>query len=71
MNNKKLATAIAAVQLYIKTQEEAALVATQNQAVNVNAAAGHSCVDKVNLWGLSGRQAIMNANAIIRQRMLK
>ena len=69
MKNKKLAAAMAAVHMYIRTQEEAAVVAIQNQAAD--AAAKHAPVGQMNLWGLSGRQAIMNANAMIRQRMLK
>lgn len=69
MKNKKLAAAMAAVQMYIRTQEEAAIIALQNQASN--AAVKSAPVGQINLWGLSGRQAIMNANAMIRQRMLK
>ncbi|WP_321491718.1 hypothetical protein [uncultured Desulfobacter sp.] len=69
MKNKKLAAAMAAVHMYIKTQEEAAAVAMQNQAAD--AANKNACAGQINLWGLSGRQAIMNANAMIRQRMLK
>ena len=69
MKNKKLAAAMAAVQMYIRTQEEAAIIALQNQASN--ASVKPAPVAPMNLWGLSGRQAIMNANAMIRQRMLK
>lgn len=72
MKNKKLAAAMAAVQMYIRTQEEAAVVAMQNQASDAAAKAlAPASVGQINLWGLSGRQAIMNANAMIRQRMLK
>ncbi len=72
MTNKKLAAAMAAVHMYVRTEEEAALVAMQNQAADAAANALVSApVGQMNVWGLSGRQAIMNANAMIRQRMLK
>ncbi|WP_319575255.1 hypothetical protein [uncultured Desulfobacter sp.] len=72
MTNKKLAAAMAAVNMYVKTEEEAAVVAMQNQAADAAANALVSApVGQMNVWGLSGRQAIMNANAMIRQRMLK
>ncbi len=63
---------MAAVNMYVKTEEEAAVVAMQNQAADAAANALVSApVGQMNVWGLSGRQAIMNANAMIRQRMLK
>jgi hypothetical protein len=72
MTNKKLAAAMAAVNMYVKTEEEAAVVAMQNQAADAAANALVSApFGQMNVWGLSGRQAIMNANAMIRQRMLK
>lgn len=72
MTNKKLAAAMAAVHMYVRTEEEAAVVAMQNQAADDAANALVSApVGQMNVWGLSGRQAIMNANAMIRQRMLK
>lgn len=72
MENKRLAAAMAAVQMYIKTEEEAAVAAMQNHAADAAAkslAAARG--GQMNLWGLSGRQAIMDANAMIRQRMFK
>lgn len=72
MKNKRLAAAMAAVQMYIRTEEEAAVVAMQSQAADAATKSLVSApVGQMNLWGLSGRQAIMNANAMIRQRMLK
>jgi len=68
MKNKKLAAAVGAVHLYIRTQEEAAVVAMQGQAAEPLASVP---AGQMNVWGLSGRQAIMNANAMIRQRVLK
>ena len=37
MTNKKLAAAMAAVNMYVKTEEEAAVVAMQNQAADAAA----------------------------------
>jgi hypothetical protein len=72
MTNRKLAAAMAAVHMYVKTGEEAAVVAMQNQAADAAARPLSSVsVGQMNVWGLFGRQAIMNANAMIRQRMLK
>lgn len=72
MTTKKLAAAMAAVHMYVRTEEEAAVAAMQNQAADAAANALVSApVGQMNFWGLSGRQAIMNANAMIRQRMLK
>nr|WP_320192325.1 hypothetical protein [uncultured Desulfobacter sp.] len=72
MENKRLAAAMAAVQMYIKTEEEAAVAAMQNQAADAAAKSLAAAQGgQMNLWGLSGRQAIMNANAMIRQRMFK
>jgi len=72
MTNRKLAAAMAAVHMYVKTEEEAAVVAMQNQAADAADKPLSSVpVGQMNVWGLFGRQAIMNANAMIRQRMLK
>ncbi|WP_320045428.1 hypothetical protein [uncultured Desulfobacter sp.] len=72
MENKRLAAAMAAVRMYIKTEEEAAVAAMQNQAADAAAKSLAAAQGgQMNLWGLSGRQAIMNANAMIRQRMFK
>lgn len=63
---------MAAVQMYIKTEEEAAVTAMHNQAADAAARSlAAAQFGQMNLWGLSGRQAIMNANAMIRQRMFK
>lgn len=70
MKNKKLAAAMTAVHMYIRTQEDAAIIAMQSQADDAGAKP-LAPVGQINLWGISGRQAIMNANAMIRQRMLK
>lgn len=69
MKNKKMAAAMAAVHMYIRTEEEAAVVAMQSRAADKPLASAP--VGQMNLWGISGRQSIMSANAMIRQRMLK
>lgn len=63
---------MAAVHMYIRTQEEAAAVAMQSQAGDgADQSSAIAPIGQINFWGLSGRQAIMNANAMIRQRMLR
>ena len=72
MTDKKLVAAMAAVNMYVRTEEEAAVAAMQNQAADAAAKSlAFAPVGQMNLWGLSGRQAIMNANAMIRQRVMK
>jgi hypothetical protein len=53
---KKMAAAIAAVTAYIKTEEEAVCMqsAAQGEGAPAPAPAGPA-----NLWGISGRQALM------------
>lgn len=69
MKNKKLAAAMAAVHMYVRTEEEAGVAAMQSRAGAKPLAPAP--VGQMNLWGVSGRQAIMSGNAMIRQRMLK
>ncbi len=70
MEKKKLAAAMAAVYTYIRTGEEAA--AAQAQAADAGSQpAAPAPVAAMNLWGLSGRQAIMNANTMMQMRMFK
>jgi hypothetical protein len=52
-NKKKLAAALAAVTAYIKTEEEAAM------AMALPKVPPHHSVLPITLWGMSGRQAIM------------
>ena len=52
---KKMAAALAAVTAYIKTEEEALCM----QATPEGAAAAKAPAAAVNLWGLSGRQSLM------------
>ena len=69
MEKKKLAAAMAAVYMHIRTGEEA-VAAAQAQAMEPEPVAP-APVAAMNVWGLSGRQAIMNANTMMQQRMFK
>ena len=60
---KKMAAAMAAVMNYIKTQEEAAAMGPQlPQAAPAGPAA------PVNLWGMSGRQSIMQMRNLMQMK---
>jgi len=67
MDDKKLAAAISAVFTYIKTSEEAAACAQPEQAQRL----AQVDLQPGNLWGISGRQAQMQANAMIQMRAFK
>ena len=77
MDKKKLAAAMAGVFAYIKTQEEAAAFAAASgvpealvqQPAVLPAAAQVRQPD--NLWGVVGRQAHMQANAMMQMRAFK
>ncbi|HCY83998.1 MAG TPA: hypothetical protein DHV36_02565 [Desulfobacteraceae bacterium] len=68
MDKKKMAAAMAAVYMYIRTGEEAAAAAQANaEPVAPPKPPG----PMGNVWGLSGRQAIMNASTMMQLRMFK
>jgi hypothetical protein len=75
MDKKKLAAISAAVFTYMKTAEEAAATAVpKGQAVvdaPVSASLGHPVSLPGNIWGISGRQAHMQANSMMQLRMFK
>ena len=73
MDSKKLAAATAAVFAHIKTGEEAyaAQMAAEAQTQASARAASGQPVAMANAWGLSGRQAIMQANTMMQLRMFK
>lgn len=64
MKEKKLAAAVSAVMAYIKTEEEMAFMqsAGQIQPEEPKAPAG------LNLWGLSGRQSMMNVRTMMQMK---
>ena len=67
MDAKKKAAIMGAVYAHIKGEEEA-VAAAQSAAVVSRSAAP---MGLVNTWGLSGRQAIMQANTMMQMRMFK
>ncbi len=73
MDKKKMAAAMAAVYMCIRTGEEAAAAAAAAQipAVPLAEPAAPAQVFQMNTWGLSGRQAMMNANTMMQLRMFK
>ncbi len=65
MKNKKLAAIMAAITAVISSEEQAA-AENHNTADTIDPPFS---APPVNLWGLSGRQNIMNANAFVQQRL--
>lgn len=63
---KKIAAAIAAVTAYLKTEEE--MIAMQ--AADTARAAAAMPVS-VNMWGISGRQAIMQMRNMMQMKAFK
>ena len=73
MDKKKLAAAMAAVFAYIKTSEEAAAysAAEISEAVQDIPAQPQQVTALQNIWGISGRQAHMQANTMMQMRVFK
>ena len=69
MDKKKFAAAIAAVTHYIKTTEEAAGCAAA--PAEPDAQALPPAPMPFNTWGMTGRQAQMQANAMMLMRAFK
>ena len=58
--DKKMAAALAAVSATIKSEEEAALAAAPEMATRPGSLTG------LNLWGLSGRQSMMQMRNLMQ-----
>ncbi len=75
MDKKKLAAISAAVFTYMKSAEEAAAAAafqeTEPVEEPVSASVNHPVFLPGNIWGISGRQAHMQANSMMQLRMFK
>lgn len=74
MDKKKLAAAMAAVFAHIKTSEEASAYHAQQEASADPQGPVQTVVQQIvqgNVWGISGRQTHMQANAMMQMRMLK
>ena len=65
--DKKIAAAIAAVTAYLKTVEE--MIAMQAAADTSRAAANTPI--SINMWGMSGRQAIMQMRNMMQMKAFK
>jgi len=61
-NKRKLAVALTAVSAYIKTEEEALLSMPAPEALSRQAAV------PVNIWGMSGRQAMMQNRNLMQMK---
>jgi hypothetical protein len=73
MDKKKITAALAAVAMYMKTQEEALLSSAPATAEPETEPAfiPQPAAQPFNLWGVSGRQTHMQANAMMQLRMFK
>jgi hypothetical protein len=69
MDQKKLAAAMAAVTTYMKTYEAAAAMAAP---LPEPTPPPQPCVGgSINTWGITGRQALMQAGNMMQMRMFK
>lgn len=74
MDKKKLSAAVAAVMTCIRTGEAAAFESSPEPVASVSgetAKAPAAIQPALNLWGISGRQAHMQGNAMMQLRMFK
>lgn len=74
MDKKKITAALAAVAMVMKTQEEALLSSVPvipEPEPEPEAPVLIQAARPVNLWGISGRQTHMQANAMMQLRMFK
>jgi len=67
MDKKKIGAAIAAVTAYIRTGEEAA-VAGMVPDTGMAMAEKKTQVGSINLWGISGRQNIMQTRSLMQMK---
>jgi hypothetical protein len=65
MKEKKRIAAISAVMIYIKTEEEMAYMQSADQVQLEEPEASSA---SLNLWGISGRQAIMNMRSMVQMK---
>jgi len=65
MKEKKMVAAISAVMTYIKTEEE---MAAMQSAVQAQPEEPEASSVSLNLWGISGRQAIMNMRSMVQMK---
>lgn len=65
MKDKKMVAATSAVMAYIKTEEE---MAAMQLAEPVRLEEPGAVPEPLNLWGISGRQAIMNMRSLMQMK---
>ncbi len=70
MDKKKLAAAMAAVTAYIKTGETAACQDLAASGITQGPMPAMPA-PQMNLWGVTGRQALMQAGTMMQLRMFK
>ncbi len=70
MDKKKITAALAAVAMVIKTREEA-LLSSATVIPEPEAPILTQAARPFNVWGVSGRQTHMQANAMMQLRMFK
>ncbi len=66
--DKKMAAALAAVTYYIESEEEMLLAQAAAGRGGVQPAAAARAPAAINLWGLSGRQAMMQMRSQMQMR---
>jgi hypothetical protein len=74
MDKKKITAALAAVAMYMKTREEAVLSSAAVIPEPEPITEPHALIQAArpfNVWGISGRQSHMQANAMMQLRMFK
>jgi hypothetical protein len=69
MDKKKIAAAMAAVTAFIKTEEAAAYQLAPAEMISEEKP--FTPAVQMNLWGVSGRQALMQTNTMMQLRMFK
>ncbi len=70
LEKRKMAAIMGAVFTYIKTNEEAAAMQAAG-AAPTQMAGSFGPVQVPNLWGVSGRQAMMQANTMMQLRVFR
>ncbi|MGD2269065.1 MAG: hypothetical protein PVI06_01585 [Desulfobacterales bacterium] len=67
--DKKIVAAITAVMDYLKTEE--AIIHQQALSAQADATASVSALVPANIWGLSGRQAIMQMRNLMQMKAFR
>lgn len=68
-HDKKIVAAITAVMDYLKTEEE--IIHQQTLSAQAVAQAPVTATGPVNMWGLSGRQAIMQMRNLMQMKIFR